>query len=65
MKMKTTLDVRRRATDREMKIVRDKLKGEHKYMEHIKPRKNHLDTIGEISFIISCLFCLAAYIQCG
>ena len=63
--METRIDVRRRATDREMKIVRDKLKGEHKYMEHIKPRKNHLDTIGKISFIISCLFCLAAYIQYG
>ena len=63
--MKNTIDVSRLATDREMKIVRDKLKGEHKYMEHIKPRKNYLDTIGEICFIISCLFCLAAYIQCG
>jgi len=63
--MKNTIDVSRLATDREMKIVRDKLKGGHKYMEHIKPRKNYLDTIGEISFIISCLFCLAAYIQYG
>jgi len=63
--MKNTIDVSRLATDREMKIVRDKLKGEHKYMEHIKPRKNYLDIIGEISFIISCLFCLAAYIQYG
>jgi hypothetical protein len=63
--MKNTIDVSRLATDREMKIVRDKLRGPHIYMEHIKPRKNYLDTIGEISFIISCLFCLAAYIQYG
>lgn len=63
--MKTRLDVSRLATDREMQIVRDKLRGPHKFMEHIKPQKNYLDTIGKISFIISCMFCLAAYIQYG
>ena len=58
--MENRIDVRRLATDREIKIVRDALT-----IKRETARKNHLDTIGEISFIISCLFCLAAYIQCG
>ena len=55
--MKTTLDVRRRATDREMKIVRDALK-----IKSETARKTYFDNFVVISL---CTFCLAAYIQYG
>ena len=51
--MKTTLDVRRLATDREIKIVRDAL-----------TRKTYFDNFVVISFCTFCLAALAAYIKC-
>jgi len=54
--MKTTLDVRRLATDREMKIARDAL---------TRKRKTYFDNFVVISFCTFCLAALAAYIQCG
>jgi hypothetical protein len=62
------MSTKRNATPKEIRIARDALtrkKDRHLYVEHITPRKNYLDTIGKICFIISCLFCLAAYIQYG
>jgi len=58
--MKTTLDVRRRATDREIKIVRDALT-----IKSETARKTYFDNFVVISFCTFCLAALAAYIQCG
>ena len=57
--MKNTIDVRRLATDREMKIVRDKLKGSGFYLVF------YVYTFIVISFCALCLISLAAYIQYG
>lgn len=64
--MKTRLDVSRLATDREMQIVRDKLRGPHKFVEHINTRKKRLyDNMITLSYCTFCFFLLAAYIKCG
>jgi len=57
--MKNTIDVRRLATDREMKIVRDKLRGSGFYMVF------YVYTFIVISFCALCLISLAAFIQYG
>ena len=58
--MKTTLDVRRLATDREMRIVRDALT-----IKSETARKTYFENFVVISFCTFCLAALAAYIKCG
>ncbi len=58
--MKTTLDVRRRATDRDMKIVRDALT-----IKRETARKTYFENFVVISFCTFYLAALAAYIKCG
>jgi len=58
--MKTTLDVRRRATDRDMKIVRDALT-----IKSETARKTYFENFVVISFCTFYLAALAAYIKCG
>jgi hypothetical protein len=58
--MKNTIDVRRLATNREMKIVRDALT-----IKSETPRKTYFDNFVVISFCALCLTALAAFIQYG